>query len=56
MSRWAKAGVPERVFEELQLLNVLRVKVEVVQMDSTSVKVQPGGTGALAKGAASYAL
>jgi len=51
MSRWAKAGVLDRVFEELQVLNVLRVKIEVVQMDSTSVKVHPHGTGALKKGA-----
>ena len=50
MSRWAKAGVLHRVFEELQVLNVLRVKIEVVQMDSTSVKVHPHGTGALKKG------
>jgi len=51
MSRWARAGVLDRVFEELQLLNVLRVKIEVVQIDSTSVKVHPDGTGALKKGA-----
>jgi len=51
MSRWAKAGVLDRVFEELQLLNVLRIKIEVVQLDSTSVKVHPDGTGALKKGA-----
>jgi transposase len=51
MSRWAKAGVLDRVFEELQLLNVLRVKIEVVSIDSTSVKVHPDGTGALKKGA-----
>ena len=47
MSRWAKAGVLDRVFEELQLLNVLRVKIEVVSIDSTSVEVHEGGTGAL---------
>src|SRR5680860_243770 len=51
MSRWAKAGVLDRVFEELRVLNVLRVKIEVVQMDSTSVKVHGGGTGALKMGA-----
>lgn len=50
MSRWAKAGVLDRVFEELQLLNVLRVKIEVVSIDSTSAKVRPDGTGALKKG------
>ena len=51
MSRWTKAGVLDRVFEELQLLNVLRIQIEVVQLDSTSVKVHPDGTGALKRGA-----
>ena len=50
MSRWAKAGVLDRVFEELQVLNILRVKIEVVSIDSTSIKVHPDGTGALKKG------
>ena len=50
MSRWAKAGVLDRVFEELQVLNLLRVRIEVVSLDSTSVKVHPDGTGALKKG------
>lgn len=50
-NRWAKAGVIDRVFEELQLLNLLRVKIEAVGLDSTSVKVHPDGTGALKKGA-----
>jgi len=47
MSRWAKAGVLDRVFEELQQLDVLRVKIEVVPLDRTSVNVRPDGTGAL---------
>jgi|SRR5680860_136628 len=51
MSRWAKAGVLDRVFEELQLLSLLRVRIELVALDSTSVKVHPDGTGALKKGA-----
>lgn len=45
-SRWAKTGVIDRVFEELQLLNLLRVKIEAVCLDSASVKVHPDGTGA----------
>src|SRR5680860_725619 len=49
MSRWAKAGVLDRVFEELQLLSLLRVRIELVALDSTSVKVHPDGTGALKK-------
>ena len=51
MSRWARNGVLDRVFAELQVLNFLRVKIEVVSLDSTSVKVHPDGTGALKKGA-----
>ena len=54
MSRWAKAGVLDRVFEELQLLSFLKVKIELLAMDSTSVKVHADGTGALKKGAASH--
>jgi transposase len=50
-NRWAKAGVVDRIFEELQVLNLLRVKIEAVGLDSTSVKVHPDGTGALKKGA-----
>lgn len=51
MSRWAHAGVLDRVFEELQLLSILKVRIEAVSLDSTSVKVHPDGAGALKKGA-----
>ena len=40
MSRWAKAGILDGVFEELQLLQLLKVRIEVVSLDSTSIKVQ----------------
>ena len=49
MNRWAKNGVLDRVFAELQHQGVIRVKVEVVSLDSTVVKVHPDGTGALKK-------
>lgn len=49
-NRWAKAGVIDRIFEELQVLNLLKVRIEAVALDSTSVKVHPDGTGALKKG------
>ena len=49
MSRWAKAGVLERVFEALQQNRLIRVRIESVSLDSTSVKVHPDGTGALKK-------
>ena len=49
MNRWAKAGVLNRVFEELQKKEIIRIKVESVSLDSTIVKVHPDGTGALKK-------
>lgn len=49
MNRWSKAGVLDRVFEELQQAQVVRIKIEAVSLDSTSIKVHPDGTGALKK-------
>ncbi|MDQ2735889.1 MAG: IS5 family transposase [Pseudomonadota bacterium] len=46
MNRWSKAGVLDRVFEELQRAQVVRIKIEAVSLDSTSIKVHPDGTGA----------
>ncbi len=50
MNRWSKSGVLDRVFEQLQWEQIIRVKLERVMMDSTIVKVHPDGTGALRKG------
>ena len=52
MNRWAKNGVLDRIFEHLQREQIVRVKLEVVSMDGTIVKVHPDGTGALKKRAA----
>lgn len=49
MNRWAKAGVLNKIFAELQKKEIIRVKVEAVSLDSTIVKVHPDGTGALKK-------
>src|SRR4030066_2029245 len=49
MNRWAKAGVLDRLFEELQHQQLIRVRIEAVSLDSTIVKVHPDGTGALKK-------
>ena len=49
MNRWAKNGVLARVFEHLQREQIVRVKLEAVSMDSTSIKVHPDGTGELKK-------
>lgn len=49
MSRWAKAGVLDRMFAELQKSQIVRIKIEAVSLDSTSIKVHPDGTGARKK-------
>ena len=49
MNRWSKSGVLDRVFEQLQQSQVVRIKIEAVSLDSTSIKVHPDGTGALKK-------
>lgn len=49
MNRWTKAGVLDRMFEELQRAQIVRIRIEAVSLDSTSIKVHPDGTGALKK-------
>lgn len=49
MNRWSKNGVLDRVFEKLQMEQIVRIKIEAVALDSTSIKVHPDGTGALKK-------
>ncbi len=49
MNRWSKSGVLEVVFEQLQRQQLVRVRIEAVSLDSTTVKVHPDGTGALKK-------
>ena len=49
MNRWAKNGVLDRVFEQLQSEQIVRIKIEALSLDSTLVKVHPDGTGALKK-------
>lgn len=49
LSRWSKAGVIERVFARLQQEQILAVRLEVLSLDRTSIKVHPDGTGARKK-------
>jgi transposase len=49
MNRWSKSGVLKRLFEALQTEGIIRIRMEAVCMDSTTVKVHPDGTGALKK-------
>ena len=46
MNRWSKNGVLDRVFEHIQRKQLVRIRPEVMSMDSTIVKVHPDGTGA----------
>lgn len=54
MSRWSKAGVLDRVFAQLQQSHLVRIKIEAVSLDSTSIKVHLDGTGARKKRASIY--
>src|SRR5260370_25264015 len=49
MNSWSKNGVLDRVFEKLQLEQIVQIKIEAFSLESTSVKVHPDGTGALKK-------
>jgi transposase len=49
MNRWAKWGVLDRVSEQMQRLQIVRIKLEAAALDSTSIKVHPDATGALKK-------
>ena len=49
MNRWSKNGVLDQVFEPLQREQIVRIRIEAVSLDSTTVKVHPDGTGALKK-------
>ena len=49
MNRGSKNGVLNRVFEQLQREQLVRVRRDGLSLDSASVKVHPDGTGALNK-------
>ena len=49
LNRWSKNGVLKRVFEGLQEEGIIQINVEIVCLDSTSIKVHPDATGALKK-------
>lgn len=46
LRRWAEAGVLDRLFAALQKHRLIRIRVDCLGLDSTSVKVHPDGTGA----------
>ncbi|MFC3059666.1 IS5 family transposase [Paenirhodobacter populi] len=49
LRRWAEAGVLDRLFAALQEHRLIRIRVECLGLDSTSVKVHPDGTGGAEK-------
>lgn len=49
MMRWSKAGVLDRVFEQLQRQRLMQIRIETISLDSSIVKVHPDGTGARKK-------
>lgn len=49
LRRWSEKGVLSRLFEALQEHRLIRIKVECIALDSTSIKVHPDGMGALKK-------
>ena len=49
MNRWSKNGTLERLFKALQIEGIIKIKMEALCIDSTTVKVHPDGTGALKK-------
>lgn len=49
MNRWSKNGVLDKIFTALQEEGIIDIKVEVLCLDSTTVKVHPDACGALKK-------
>lgn len=49
LRRWQRKGVLDRVFRALQEQQIVVVTLQVLGLDSTSVKVHPDGAGALKK-------
>jgi hypothetical protein len=49
VNRWAKKGVLQAAFLRLQQMGIIQIKVNVVSLDSTCIKVHPDGMGALKK-------
>lgn len=54
MNRWSRTGVLDRVFEQMQHAQIMRIRIKAVSLDSTIIKVHPDGTGALKKWSASH--
>ena len=49
MMRWSRAGVLDRVFEQLQRQRLMQVRIESICLDSTTIKAHPDAAGARKK-------
>lgn len=53
-NRWTKNGTIQKIFEELQKINVIDVRTDVLCIDSTIIKVHPDVAGALKSSGEQY--
>ena len=49
MMRWSRAGVLDRVFEQLQRQRLMHVRIEAISLDSTIMRAHPDAAGAQKK-------
>jgi transposase len=49
VKRWARQGVLDKAFAKLQEKQIIRIKIDFICMDITSVKIHPDASGALKK-------
>lgn len=49
INRWAKSGVLQKAFEQLQRQQIIRIKIGAVSLDGTCIKAHPDGIGTLKK-------
>lgn len=45
-SRWSQNGTIQKIFEELQEMNIIDNRTDILCLDSTSIKVHPDAAGA----------
>lgn len=45
-NRWSKNGTISKIFDEMQKLNIIDIRTDVLCIDSTSIKVHPDVAGA----------
>jgi transposase len=46
MLRWSESGVLQRLFESLQAAGIIQINVQIIHLDSTSVRAHQDATGA----------